>query len=104
MSIVQVTYAHIFLPNICFVQALLIFALHFIIILFTYTVDECRQRWRSLRDRYVKESRKIRTAPSGSASVDIDEPSWIYFQPLSFLNDSIIPRKYIGLQNILLNI
>ena len=55
-----------------------------------FLVDECKQRWRSLRDRYVREKRKIVLA-SGSAAMEPD--IWPYFNQLQFLNQSIKPRQ-----------
>ncbi|XP_055837894.1 uncharacterized protein LOC129906243 [Episyrphus balteatus] len=57
------------------------------------TVGECRQPWKSLRDRFIKEKRKME-APSGSAA---DQGAvWEFFDSLQFLSDSIQTRRQIG--------
>jgi hypothetical protein len=51
-------------------------------------VDECQRLWRNLRDRYSREKRR---KPSGSQAAD--EPQWVYFDNLHFLDKVIRPRK-----------
>jgi hypothetical protein len=57
-------------------------------VLFLYVVDECQRLWRNLRDRYSREKRR---KPSGSQAAD--EPQWVYFDNLHFLDKVIRPRK-----------
>ncbi|XP_017480899.1 PREDICTED: transcription factor Adf-1-like [Rhagoletis zephyria] len=55
------------------------------------SVEQCQSRWRSLRDRFVKESRK---APSGSAAKDIG--GWQYMEAMGFLARHVAPRQTFG--------
>lgn len=44
-------------------------------------------RWRSLRDRYVRESSKAKDPDS------IGKPTWRYLQQMSFIQEHIAPRR-----------
>ncbi|XP_062541565.1 transcription factor Adf-1-like [Armigeres subalbatus] len=48
------------------------------------SVDSIKNRWKSLRDRFVREQGQI-TVASSSGSAAPDSPSWQYFNELSFL-------------------
>ncbi|XP_055850392.1 transcription factor Adf-1-like [Episyrphus balteatus] len=52
-------------------------------------VVECKQRWRSLRDRFVREKKKI---DFGDAPQDSDQ-QWEYYEMMKFLIPSVKPRK-----------
>ncbi|XP_017471609.1 PREDICTED: uncharacterized protein LOC108362957 [Rhagoletis zephyria] len=58
-------------------------------------VEQCQSRWRSLRDRFVKEE-SGRKAPSGSAANDKDGSGWKYYEALAFLQRHVAPRKTFG--------
>lgn len=71
------------------------YLLHFvaIIILVFLTESACQSRWKSLRDRYVKEFNKKHLA-SGSAS-EVAESSWVLYPNMQFLQEQVTPRKYV---------
>ncbi|XP_058814062.1 transcription factor Adf-1-like [Topomyia yanbarensis] len=56
------------------------------IIAFELSIDgeRAKTRWRSLRDRFVRERRKVdQLARSGSAAVE--DPQWSFYEELKFL-------------------
>ena len=57
-----------------------------------YSDEDCIKRWKSLRDRFVREAKKIKenTTPGG---VSVYVPPWSLFDSMSFLMDSIRHRK-----------
>ncbi|XP_017468474.1 PREDICTED: uncharacterized protein LOC108360618 [Rhagoletis zephyria] len=56
------------------------------------SVEQCQSRWRSLRDRFVKDE-SGRKAPSGSAANDMVSSGWKYYEALAFLQRHVSPRK-----------
>ena len=52
------------------------------------TSDKCHKRWKSLRDRYVRESKKMKQKKSGDAGPAYVSP-WCLFEVLSSLEDSV---------------
>ncbi|XP_049451174.1 transcription factor Adf-1-like, partial [Epinephelus fuscoguttatus] len=54
-------------------------------------VDQCRKKWKSLRDTYLKERRKEAEKRSGAAAGPVKR--WKYSAALSFLNPFITPRE-----------
>ena len=50
------------------------------------TIDTCSKKWKNVRDKYVKELRKVKYWPSGGQG---PPPSWTYFSVMSFLEDSL---------------
>ncbi|XP_036325563.1 uncharacterized protein LOC118738739 [Rhagoletis pomonella] len=56
-------------------------------------VQLCQNRWRSLRDRYLKEV-KAGKLPSGSAAAE--GSGWRFFEPMSFLQRYVAPRRTIS--------
>ncbi|XP_075161297.1 uncharacterized protein LOC142234101 [Haematobia irritans] len=56
--------------------------------------SDCQTRWRSLRDRYVKEYNKIHRA-SGSG-YDGNDSQWPLFKNMEFLREQVAPRKTIS--------
>jgi hypothetical protein len=73
-------------------QVYVVFFLQYIItnVLLLYVVDECQRLWRNLQDRYSREKRR---KPSGSQAAD--EPQWVYFFNLHFLDNVIRRRKLV---------
>ncbi|XP_053183616.1 transcription factor Adf-1-like [Scomber japonicus] len=57
-------------------------------------VDVCRRRWKSLRDRYMRERRKGTETRSGAAAGTAKK--WKYFAVLSFLDPFVAPRETSG--------
>ena len=57
-----------------------------------YSDEDCLKRWKSLRDRFVREAKKVKenaTPDGGSGYV----PPWSLFHSMTFLMDSIRHRK-----------
>ena len=57
-----------------------------------YSDEDCLKRWKSLRDRFVREAKKVKenaTSDGGSGYV----PPWSLFHSMTFLMDSIRHRK-----------
>lgn len=50
------------------------------------------KKWKSIRDRYVRELKKIKERNSGEA-VPVYVPTWPLFEELTFLNDSVRHRQ-----------
>ncbi|KAK9976420.1 hypothetical protein ABG768_021625 [Culter alburnus] len=53
--------------------------------------DVCRKKWKSLRDKYLKEKRKEIEKRSGSAAGSVKK--WKYSQILGFLEPFVTPRE-----------
>ncbi|KAL1493735.1 hypothetical protein ABEB36_009429 [Hypothenemus hampei] len=47
--------------------------------------------WNSLKDKYTRERKKLRTVSSGSEVQDYNK--WSYYEDMSFLNDYIQERR-----------
>lgn len=62
--------------------------MHILFILFI--VDQCKAKWKTLRERYGKELKK-QNPPSGSGASTSSE--WAFTQEMSFLKDCVAPRK-----------
>lgn len=73
-----------------------IFKLIFLMLIFItdilhyIAVEQCQSRWRSLRDRYVKEVNGAKP-PSGSGAKD--GSGWRYMDAMSFLQRHVAPRR-----------
>ena len=52
-------------------------------------------RWKSLRDRFLKEKKKVDTLPSGAAAVG--SSSWEHFEPMRFLQDYLKHKPCVDL-------
>ncbi|XP_036346764.1 transcription factor Adf-1-like [Rhagoletis pomonella] len=52
--------------------------------------ENCRKRWKSLRDRYGIEL-KVHQQPSGNAASF--RRTWPYFEAMLFLKDTVTPRQ-----------
>ncbi|XP_055902909.1 transcription factor Adf-1-like [Eupeodes corollae] len=59
-------------------------------------VQDCKQRWRSLRDRFTREHRCMTSLPSGSAAIVEPDDKWELYDSLKFLIPSLLTRKQIG--------
>lgn len=55
-------------------------------------VEECKKRWKQIRDRYVKERRKVK-GKSGAGRDDVEQPTWVLFKYLLFLEGQIRHRR-----------
>ena len=55
------------------------------------SVEECMKRWKNLRDRFVRELKKIKNDGDEAVSLHC---SWPFFDVLLFLQDSVRHRKY----------
>ena len=56
------------------------------------SVDVCRRKWKSLRDRYIREKRSEKEGKkSGSAARTVKK--WKFFAVLSFLDPFVTPRE-----------
>ena len=55
-------------------------------------VDECMRRWKTLRDRYVRELKKVNGGKSGDEGPPY-VPTWPLFKVLGFLMDSVKHRR-----------
>ena len=53
---------------------------------------ECMKRWKTIKDQYVRELKKIKTKRSGDARPAYT-PSWCLFDILSFLLESVRHRN-----------
>ncbi|CAG9818150.1 unnamed protein product [Phaedon cochleariae] len=57
------------------------------------TVENTKQRWNSLRNRYAAEKRKLKITPSGSSGSKV---TWRFYEALSFLEDHVRERRTHG--------
>ncbi len=55
------------------------------------SVDVCRRKWKSLRDTYMRERRKVTETRSGAAAGTAKK--WKYFVVLSFLDPFVSPHE-----------
>ncbi|XP_050516481.1 uncharacterized protein LOC126891346 [Diabrotica virgifera virgifera] len=54
----------------------------------------CEKTWKSLKEKFVRERRKIKKTPSGSARMD--GSVWTWFKEMEFLSDFIQERRREG--------
>uniref|UniRef100_A0A1B0D812 Uncharacterized protein n=1 Tax=Phlebotomus papatasi TaxID=29031 RepID=A0A1B0D812_PHLPP len=52
------------------------------------TVDHCKTRYKTLRDRYSREAKKRKGVSTGSGADD-DGEEWLYYNQLDFLKNSL---------------
>lgn len=54
-----------------------------------------KKKWRSFRDQFVKEIKKIPSNRSGSSQeyAALYKGKWCYFRAMLFVKDTVIPRK-----------
>lgn len=55
-----------------------------------YVVDDCKKRWKNMRDTYMRQKKKL---PTGSAASD--KKKWPLMEHLSFLDTVEYERKYV---------
>ena len=55
---------------------------------------ECQRKWRLLRDKYVRELRKVKSARSGDAGPPY-ESCWPLYKLLGFLESVVQYRKLV---------
>ena len=60
------------------------------------SVKECSRRWKSLRDKYVRELRRTRDRRKGDEGPPYVS-TWPLYQLLSFLEETVRHRKYLRL-------
>lgn len=63
------------------------------------SVKDCRGRWKSLRDRFVREHR-TQQALNSAIEFENAESTWKYYDMLSFLQGNIHSRKYVNVKLI----
>ena len=56
------------------------------------TSEECHKKWRSIRNRYVRETKKVKERRSGDPGPPYT-PVWELYDMLTFLKDQIKHRK-----------
>ncbi|CAL8348735.1 unnamed protein product [Boreogadus saida] len=56
-------------------------------------VDVCRRKWKSLRDRYLREKRREKEEGKRSGSAARTGKKWKFFAVLSFLDPFVTPRE-----------
>ena len=57
------------------------------------SADECRKRWKGLRDTLAKELKKTKDKKkSGDVGPEFVS-TWVYFQRMLFIKDCIKPRQ-----------
>ena len=54
-------------------------------------MEDSKSKWKSIRDRYVREVKKVKDQRSGDAGPPY-KPSWPLFEMLMFLSDCIRHR------------
>ena len=57
------------------------------------SVDVCRRKWKSLRDRYMREKRREKEEGKRSGSAARTGKKWKFFAVLSFLDPFVTPRE-----------
>nr|XP_029724190.1 transcription factor Adf-1-like isoform X2 [Aedes albopictus]XP_029724255.1 transcription factor Adf-1 [Aedes albopictus] len=55
-------------------------------------VDSVTKRWRTLRDRYAREVKRIEELTRSGAECVEDQETWVLFESLSFLKDHLTRR------------
>ena len=55
-------------------------------------MDVCRRKWKSLRDRYMKEKRSEKEAKKSGSAAGTSK-KWKFFVVLSFLDPFVTPRE-----------
>ena len=56
-------------------------------------MDDCTKRWKALRDKFVRELKKVKKRKSGdSGPVYVHVSCWAHFHNMSFLQDSVRHR------------
>lgn len=55
------------------------------------SVDECMKKWKGLRDKFVRELKKVKLRKSGDSG-PMYVSCWAYFDSMSFLKDSVRHR------------
>ena len=63
-----------------------------------FSVDIVKKKWKSLRDNFRVEMKKVPIGKSGDAGLPIDQylSKWPYFKMMFFLRDSMVGRKMSG--------
>ena len=56
------------------------------------TADDCMKRWKTLRDRFVRELKKTRNGKSGDAG-PVVVSTWPLFNVMNFIGDSVKHKR-----------
>ena len=66
--------------------------------LFLIPVDVIKRKWKSLRDNFRSELKKVPIGKSGDSGLPVDQylSKWPYFRMLFFLRDTMIGRRMSG--------
>ena len=56
-------------------------------------IDECKKRWKSLRDKFVRELKLIKKKKVSGTSGPPPTSDWPYFTVMSFIQDTVRHRK-----------
>ena len=56
--------------------------------------SECATRWKAMRDKFVRELKKVKGGKSGDAGPAYS-PTWPLFDVLLFLTDTVKHRKLV---------
>ncbi|KAL7080655.1 hypothetical protein ACQ4LE_000184 [Meloidogyne hapla] len=64
-----------------------------------FSQDEIRTQFKNLRDMYRRKRKRLQTQQENSPGAVIDEPGWIYFTRLKFLDDSPTTNTDFGPPN-----
>ena len=59
--------------------------------------EECGARWKSLRDKFVRELKKVKGGKSGDAGPPY-KPTWLLFGLMEFLMSTIQHRQLVSVQ------
>lgn len=56
--------------------------------------EECSSRWKSLRDKFVREVKKVKAGKSGDSGPPYT-PAWPLFNVMEFLMGTILHRQLV---------
>jgi hypothetical protein len=57
---------------------------------------ECEKLWKSIRQRYSRERKKVKSERSGSGAKNVTK--WAWYDDLTFLDECIQERRYTFLK------
>ena len=59
---------------------------------FKGNIEECQRRWKTIRDRFVRELKKVKARKTGDEGPPY-KPTWPLFETLLFLQDTVRHRQ-----------